>query len=61
MTTDKIYEAILCGHVVIVGDDIQSRICRDMFGDLVVLSLNSNEPAKLATLSDKRKARILNT
>ena len=59
MTTKKINEAILCGYVVELRDDPMKRICRDLFGELVVVTLNDAEPVRKATLSDKRKAKII--
>ena len=59
MTTNEIKQAIDSGRVVVVGDDTKSRICKDIFGDLVVESVHKEpEPTRLATLSDKRRARI---
>ena len=60
MTEKQIIQAIEAGHVVVVGDDRLSRICKDFFGSLVVESFHGDaEPTRLATLSDKRRARIL--
>lgn len=59
MTTKEIKRAIDDGRVVTVGDDPMSRICRDIFGqELVVVSLVPGESTRLATLSDKRRAKI---
>lgn len=58
MTTKAINKAIDGNKVVTVGDDLHHRICRDMFGQLVVVSLIAGEPTRLATLSDRRKAKI---
>ena len=57
MTTKAINKAIDSGQVVILSDDHRCRICRDLFGLLTVVSLN-DEPVRLATLSDKRRAMI---
>lgn len=59
MTTKEIRKAIEAGHAVVLRDDPNNTICRDMFGNLVVVSLNTDQPARLATLSDKRKATIV--
>jgi hypothetical protein len=59
MTKKQINNAIDCNRVVAVGGDTQHRICRDVFGQMVVVSLIAGEPTRLATLSDKRKARII--
>lgn len=58
MTTKEIRRAIDGGKVVELKGDPMKRICRDLFGGLVVVSLNDAEPDRLATLKDKRKARI---
>lgn len=58
MTTKEIKQAIDGGEVVELKGDPMKRICRDLFGGLVVVSLNDAEPDRLATLADKRKARI---
>lgn len=59
MTTKNIIDAIDGGRVVVLKDDPLSRICKDIFGNLVVESLHKEpEPTRLATLSDKRRARI---
>ena len=57
MTTKAINKALDNGRVVIIDGDPLSRICRDLFGQLTVVALN-DEPVRLATLSDKRKAVI---
>ena len=58
MTTKAINKALDNGRVVIIIDgDPLSRICRDLFGQLTVVALN-DEPVRMATLSDKRKAVI---
>lgn len=58
MTSRAINEALTLGYVVELKGDKTKRICRDLFGGLVVVSLNDAEPDRLATLKDKRKARI---
>ena len=58
MTTKEIQKAIDSGRVVCLKGDPQSRICRDFFGELTVVSLRPDEPARLATLKDKRRAII---
>ena len=59
MTAKAINKAILEGYVVELRSDPMKRICRDLFGELVVVTLNG-EPVRKATLSDKRQARIKN-
>ncbi len=58
MTTKEIKKAISDGKTVVLRDDPQCRICQDFFGSLVVVSMRAGEPDRLATLSDKRQARI---
>lgn len=58
MTTKAIHEALLHGYVVELKGDKTKRICRDLFGELVVVSLNADEPVRQATLADKRQAKI---
>ena len=58
MTTKQILEALDNGRVVILKGDPSSRICRDIFGELTVVSLKPDESTRLATLSDKRQATI---
>lgn len=60
MTTKAIIEALRLGRVVTLKSDPAHRICRDLFGGLVVVSLNTGEPTRKATLADKRKATIHN-
>lgn len=58
MKTNEIQKALDAGHAVVLRDDPNNTICRDMFGNLVVVSLNTDQPARLATLSDTRKATV---
>lgn len=58
MTTKQICKALDAGKVVTIKGDPSCRICRDIFGDLTVVSLNIDEPTRLATLKDKRQAII---
>lgn len=59
MTTKEIKAAIKSGHVVTLGDNPHSRICCDLFGELIVISSQNDEaPTRLATLADKRKAVV---
>lgn len=58
MTTKAIHEALLLGYVVELKGDKMKCICRDLFGELVVVSLNADEPVRQATLADKRQAII---
>ena len=59
MTKKEILRAIKDGKAVALCDDRRRRICCDFFGQLVVVSLNIGEPTRLATLSDKQKAIII--
>lgn len=59
MTTKEIKRAIRSGHVVVLRDDATTHICEDFFAGLVVVSLKAGVPTRLATLSDKRKAMII--
>ena len=59
MTTKAIHEALLYGYVVELKGDKTKRICRDLFGELVVVSLNADEPVRQATLADKRRATVV--
>lgn len=59
MTTKEILDAINGGRVIVLDGDPWSRICKDLFGNLVVESLHLEpEPTRAATLSDKRRAVI---
>lgn len=58
MTTKQICEALDAGRIVTLKDDLSCRICRDIFGELTVVSLRPDEPIRLATLKDKRQATI---
>ena len=58
MTTKAIHEALMHGYVVELKGDPKKRICRDLFGELVVVSLNADEPVRQATLADKRQATV---
>ena len=58
MTTKQICKALDAGQAVTLKGDPSCRICRDMFGELTVVSLKTDEPPRLATLKDKRRAII---
>lgn len=51
MTQKAIMEALRLGRVVTLRSDPTKRICRDLFGGLVVVSLNSGEPTRKATVA----------
>ena len=59
MTTKKIKQAIDGGKVVGLKDEPLSRVCYDLFGNMVIVSLCADEPIRLATVSDKRRAMLL--
>ena len=58
MTTKEINKALLLGYAVELKGDSMQRICRDLFGNLVVVSLAADVPVRQATLADIRKAII---
>ena len=59
MTIIQIDRAIKSGKVVVLGGDPLSRICYDLFGNLVVISVhNDADPIRLATEDDMRQAII---
>ena len=59
MTTKKIKQAIDGGKVVGLKDEPLSRVCYDLFGNLVVVSLSADEPIRLLTAKDSRRAILL--
>lgn len=60
MTRRQIDRAIKCGKVVVLGGDALSRICYDLFGNLVVISIrNDADPIRLAMEDDMRQAEIM--
>lgn len=61
MTRRQIDRAVKCGKVVVLGGDPLSRVCYDLFGNLVVISIhNDADPIRLATEDDVKKAEIMN-
>lgn len=61
MTRRQIDLAVRCGKVVVLGGDPLSRVCYDLFGNLVVISIhNDADPIRLATEDDLKKAEIMN-
>lgn len=59
MTRKQIKQAIKRGDVVVLRGDHMSRVCEDLFGQLVVISLRADtDPIRLATRQDKRNATI---
>lgn len=58
MTTKQICKALDAGRALTIKGDPSCRICRDIFGELTVVSLKTDEPPRLATLKDKRRAII---
>ena len=59
MTKRQIDRAIKRGKVVVLGGDALSRVCYDLFGNLVVVSLTADEPIRLATEDDMKRAEIM--
>ena len=61
MTKKQIDRAIKRGKVVALSGDALSRVCYDLFGNLVVISIhNDAAPIRLATEDDLKKAEIMN-
>ena len=61
MTRRQIDRAVKRGKVVVLGGDPLSRVCYDLFGNLVAISLhNDADPIRLATEDDMKKAEIMN-
>lgn len=59
MTKEQIDRAIKRGKVVVLGGEPLSRVCYDLFGNLVVVSLTADEPIRLATEDDMKRAEII--
>ena len=60
MTIIQIDSAIKHGKVVTLGGDALSRLCYDLFGNLVVISIhNDADPIRLATEDDLKKALVI--
>ena len=59
MTKEQIDRAIKRGKVVVLGGEPLSRVCYDLFGNLVVVSLTADEPIRLATEDDMKRAEIM--
>ena len=60
MTRRQIDRAVKRGKMVVLGGDPLSRVCYDLFGNLVVISIrNDADPIRLATEDDLKKAEIL--
>lgn len=60
MTRRQIDRAIKRGKVVVLGGDPLSRVCYDLFGNLVVISIhNDADPIRLATEDDMKKALVI--
>jgi len=60
MTRKQIDRAIKRGKTVVLGGHMLSRVCYDLFGNLVVVSLTDEDPIRLATEEDMKKAELLN-
>ncbi|MBP5425022.1 MAG: hypothetical protein J6Y33_02995 [Prevotella sp.] len=60
MTRRQIDRAVKRGKVVVLGGDPLSRVCYDLFGNLVVVSLTAEDPIRLLTKEDIKKAELLN-
>lgn len=60
MTKKQTDRAVKRGKVVVLGGDPLSRVCYDLFGNLVVISIhNDADPIRLAAEDDLKKAEIL--
>ncbi len=59
MTKEQIDRAIKRGKVVVLGGEPLSRVCYDLFGNLVVVSLTADDPIRLATEDDMKRAEIM--
>ena len=60
MTIIQIDSAIKHGKVVTLSGDPLSRVCYDLFGNLVVISVhNDADPIRLATEDDMKKALVI--
>ena len=59
MTKKQIEKAIKDGWVVAIKGEPMSRVCYDLFGNLVVASLCAESPIRLLTAKDSRRAEIL--
>lgn len=59
MTKRQIDRAIKRGKVLALSGDALSRVCYDLFGNLVVVSLTADEPIRLATEDDMKRAEII--
>lgn len=60
MTKKEIKQAIDDGRVVAIQGEPLSRVCYDLFGNLVIVSLCAESPIRLLTASDSRRAELLN-
>ena len=61
MTRKQIDRAIKRGKVVVLNGDKLSRVCYDLFGNLVVVSLRGDTaPIRLAREDDMKQAEIMN-
>lgn len=61
MTKRQIDRAVKRGKVVVLGGDPLSRLCYDLFGNLVVISIhNDADPIRLATEDDLKEAEMMN-
>lgn len=58
MNRNEVIQAVNNGQLVTLGDDPTQYLMPDMFGQLTVVSMQADVPARLATRSDMRKAVI---
>ena len=60
MTKKEIKQAIKDGKMVTIKGEHLSRVCYDLFGNLVIVSLSAESPIRLLTASDSRRAETIN-
>lgn len=60
MTKKEIKQAIDEGRVVTIEGEHLSRVCYDLFGNIVVASLRAEYPIRKLTAKDSRRAILLN-
>ena len=59
MTKKEIKQAIDDGRVVAIKGEYLSRVCYDLFGNLVIVSLSADEPIRLLTDDECESAELL--
>ena len=59
MKRKQIEKAIDSGKLLRLKDEPMSRVCRDLFGNIVVISLYAEEPVRLMTDDDAVKVEMI--